>query len=67
MNQLKSVYNIPFWDAHSHPIHTCLSMIASNKKLDLTHAKIDLTPTKLDLTHIKSDFINMMLNFTHIM
>ena len=31
MNQLKSVYNIPFLDSYSHPIHTCLSMIASNK------------------------------------
>ena len=30
MNQLKSVYNIPFLDPNSHPIHTCLSMIASN-------------------------------------
>ena len=30
MNQLKSVYNIPFLDSYSHPIHTCLSMIASN-------------------------------------
>ena len=30
MNQLKSVYNIPFLDSYSHPIHTCLSMISSN-------------------------------------
>ena len=30
MHQLKSVYNIPFLDSYSHPIHTCLSMIASN-------------------------------------
>ena len=30
MNRLKSVYNIPFLDSYSHPIHTCLSMIASN-------------------------------------
>ena len=29
MNQLKSVYNIPFLDSYSHPIHTYLS-IASN-------------------------------------
>ena len=29
MNQLKSVYNIPFLDSYSHPIDTCLSMIAS--------------------------------------
>ena len=31
MNQLKSVYNIPFLDSYSNPIHTCLSMIASNE------------------------------------
>ena len=30
--QLKSVYNSPFKDSHSHPIHTCLSEIASNVK-----------------------------------
>ena len=30
MNQLKFVYNIQFLDSYSHPIHTCLSMIASN-------------------------------------
>ena len=30
MNQLKSVYSIPFLDSYSHPIHTCLSMISSN-------------------------------------
>ena len=30
MNQLKSGYNIPFLDSSSHPIHTCLSMIANN-------------------------------------
>ena len=29
MNELKSVYNIPFLDSYSHLIHTCLSMIAS--------------------------------------
>ena len=31
MNQLKSVYSIPFLDSYSHPIYTCLSMIASNE------------------------------------
>ena len=30
IHQLKSVYNSPFKDSHSHPIHTCLSVIASN-------------------------------------
>ena len=30
MNQLKSIYNIPFLDSYSHPVHSCLSMIASN-------------------------------------
>ena len=29
-NQLKSIYNCPFKDSHSHPIHTCFSIIASN-------------------------------------
>ena len=26
MNQLKSVYNIPFLDSYSHTMHTCLSI-----------------------------------------
>ena len=30
MNQLKSIYNGPFKDSHSHPIHTCFLIIASN-------------------------------------
>ena len=30
MNQLKSIYNNPFKNSHSHPIHTCLAIIASN-------------------------------------
>ena len=29
-NQLKSIYNSQFKDSHSHPIHTCFPMIASN-------------------------------------
>ena len=32
MNQLKSIYNSPFKDLHSHPIHTCFPIIASNVK-----------------------------------
>ena len=32
MNQLKSVYSIPFLDSYSHPIHTRLSIIASNDR-----------------------------------
>ena len=31
MHQLNSIYNSPFTDKHSHPIHTCLSVIASNE------------------------------------
>ena len=31
MNQLKSIYNSPFKDLQSHPIHTCFPMIASNE------------------------------------
>ena len=30
MSQLKSIYNSPFKDSHSHPIQTCFPMIASN-------------------------------------
>ena len=30
MNRLKSIYNSLFKDSHSHPIHTCLPIIASN-------------------------------------
>ena len=30
MNQLKSIYNSPLKDSHSHLIHTCFPMIASN-------------------------------------
>ena len=29
MHQLKSIYNTPFKDSHSHPIYTCFPMIAS--------------------------------------
>ena len=31
MNQLKYIYNSPFKDSHSHPIHTCFLKIASNE------------------------------------
>ena len=31
MHQLKSSYNSPFKDSHSHPIHTCFPMIANNE------------------------------------
>ena len=30
MNKLKSIYNSPFKDSHSHPIHTRFPIIASN-------------------------------------
>ena len=30
MDQLKSIYNNTFKDLHSHPIHSCFAMIASN-------------------------------------
>ena len=33
MNQLKSIYNSLFKDSHSHPIHTCFPIIASNVTL----------------------------------
>ena len=48
MNQLKSAYNIPFLGSYSHPIHTCLSMIASNGPGHLyypwTHSPITFFP-----------------------
>ena len=31
MNELKSIYNSPFKDLHSHPYHTCFPIIASNE------------------------------------
>ena len=31
-HQLKSIYNSPFKDSYSHPIHTCFAMIASNTR-----------------------------------
>ena len=30
MYQLKSIYNSPFKDSLSHPIHICFAIIASN-------------------------------------
>ena len=36
MNKLKSIYNSPFKDSHSHPIQTCFPMIASNADLGTT-------------------------------
>ena len=36
MHQLKFVYSSPFKDSHSHPIHTCFAMIASNVYLNYT-------------------------------
>ena len=32
MHQLKSFYYGSFKDSHSHPIHPCFAMIASNEK-----------------------------------
>ena len=32
MHQLKSIYNSQFKDSHSHPIHPCFPIIASNVK-----------------------------------
>ena len=31
MHQLRFIYNSPFKDSHSHPVHTCFAMIASNE------------------------------------
>ena len=32
MNQLKSIFNSPFKDSHSHPIHTCFLIITACKR-----------------------------------
>ena len=34
-NQLNSIYNSPFKDSHSQPIHTCFSIIDSNAYSDI--------------------------------
>ena len=34
MNQTKFIYNSPFKDSYSHPIHTCFPIIASNEMSD---------------------------------
>ena len=39
MHQLKSIYNSPFKDSHSHPIHTCFLMVASNVEANKRHLK----------------------------
>ena len=36
MNKFKSMYNSPFEDAHSHPIHICFPIIASDVLDNLT-------------------------------
>ena len=44
MNQLESIYNSPFKDSHSHPIHTHFRIIAGNDYLDFSsHATCDHT------------------------
>ena len=44
MNQLKSIYNSPFKNSYSHPIHTCFPISASNGFLRFTYGP---TPTDL--------------------
>ena len=34
MNRLKPIYNGPFKDSHSHLIHTCFPIIASNGQVN---------------------------------
>ena len=33
IHQLKSIYNSLFKDSHSHAIHTCFTMIATNAEI----------------------------------
>ena len=39
MNLLKSIYNSPFKELYSHPIHTCFPIIASNINFVIHSAK----------------------------
>ena len=48
MNKLKSIYNSPFKDSHSHPIHTCFPMIASNADLGTTPPATDIWWSSLE-------------------
>ena len=48
MNKLKSIYNSPFKDSHSHPIHTCFPMIASNADLGTTPPAINIWWSSLE-------------------
>ena len=50
MNQLKSVYNIPFLDSYSHPKHTYLSMIAYDCNVTELHAGLFIEQNYVDST-----------------
>ena len=55
MNQLKSIYNSPFKDSHSHPIHTCFPIIDSNAPITgLQWLDRLVTPLELTLLPIES-------------
>ena len=43
VNQLKSIYNSPFKSSHSHPIHTCLSTIASNDYITFLKRQVSVS------------------------
>ena len=54
MNQLKSIYNSPFKNSHSHPIHICLATIASNEHLEILMILIKLIYTNVITDRIRS-------------
>ena len=59
MNQLKSIYNIPFKDSYSHPILTCIAIIASDERISFIQSFIRVIhvnyTTNARLQWIKSD------------
>ena len=42
MNQLKSIYKVPFKDSHSHPVHTCFPINANNAPIFKQEVKVKL-------------------------
>ena len=49
MHQLKSIYNSPFKDLHSHPIHACFPIIASN---DAKYKNHEILPESICKTQV---------------
>ena len=54
MYQLKSIYNSSFKDSHSHPIHICFPVIASNAPINDLQWLDRLVALELTLSQIAS-------------